>query len=290
MPKLRPDLTFTLPWAMIFHLPFAEQVKTAQAVGFQGLSLQPHFMADCTRAGLKLKDMKKMAEDAGVRIGRIDPLCTWVPDWRDHNFGDEYNLLTTLDPTLFLDLSATLGCKYLSVNAMWRPGHYNLDQIAAFYRAICDKAAPYGISCDIEPIPMWGIRTLEDTLEIIRRSGAKNGGIVFDVTHFVRGSTPMSVLENTPGHLIHCVQLCDGLMPAKYSLEEECFSRLWPGEGAFPIPEIVRVLDRIGGLHGVGPEVFSPVFVREKTPGSVIAQKVDESIARYPELLAGAGR
>jgi len=36
--------------------------------------------------------------------------------------------------------------------------------------------------------------------------------------------------------------------------------------------------------------VFSPVFVREKTPGSVIAQKVDESIARYPELLAGAGR
>jgi propanediol dehydratase large subunit len=63
MAKLRSDLVFTLPWAMICHLPFAEQVKTAKAVGFQELTLQPYFMADCTRAGLKLKDMKV---DAGM--------------------------------------------------------------------------------------------------------------------------------------------------------------------------------------------------------------------------------
>jgi sugar phosphate isomerase/epimerase len=289
MLKLRSDLVFTLPWAMICHLPFAEQVKTAKAVGFQELTLQPYFMADCTRAGLKLKDMKAMAEDAGLRIGRIDPLTTWVPDWRDRNFGDEYNLITAMDSTLFLELSAFFGCKYLSLNGMWKPGRYSLDQIAEYYRAICEKAAPYGIACDIEPIPMWGVRTLEDTLEIIRRAEVPNSGIVFDVTHFTRGGTPLKVLESTPGHLIHCVQLCDGVIPAKLSLEEECFSRLWPGEGDFKIAEIVRVLDRIGGLNGVGPEVFSPVFAKERTPGAWIAKKVDECLARYPQLLAGRG-
>jgi sugar phosphate isomerase/epimerase len=289
MTRLRPDLTFCIPWAMIQHLPFAEQIETVKKIGYQELSLHPYYIGDFNRAGVSLRDMKMMAEDAGLSINRVDALTTWAPDWRATNFGDEYNLTVAMDSTMFLELSAFFGCRYLSLNAMWKPGHYSNDQVAEFYRAICEKAAPYGITCDIEPIPMWGVQGLDDALEIIEKADVDNAGIVFDVTHFRRAGTSMEVLESVPGELIHCVQLCDGTVPATLSLEDECFNRMWPGEGDFGIAEIVAVLDKTGGLSGIGPEVFSPVYAKEGTPGAWIAAKVNECMARFPQLL-GAGR
>lgn len=284
MPQLRPDLVFCLPWAMIQHLPFAEQIETVKKTGFQELSLHPYYIGDFNRAGVSLKDMKAMTEDAGLRIARIDPLTTWVPDWPATNFGNEYNLTVSMESTLFLELSAFFGCQHLSLNGMWKPGHYSNAQVAEFYRAICQKAEPYGIACDIEPIPMWGVQRIEDAVEIIRMADVPNAGIVFDVTHFVRAGSRPEALESVPGELIHCVQLCDGVMPGKLSLEDECFNRMWPGEGDFPISEIIDVLDKTGGLNGIGPEIFSPDFVKEGTPGDWIAEKVNESMARYPQL------
>jgi sugar phosphate isomerase/epimerase len=286
MTQLRSDINFCIPCAMIQHLPFAEQIETVKKTGFQEFTLHPYFMADYNRQGVSLKDMKAMVDDAGLRISRIDPLATWVPDWLARDLGDEYNIKHSMDSTLFFELSSFFNCKYVSLNGMWKAGHYTQDQTVEFYRVICEKSAPYGLACDIEPVPMWGIPRLEDALQIIAKADVPNAGLVFDVTHFSRGGTPLEVLESVPGDLIHVVQLCDGLIPATQTLQEECFDRMWPGEGDFKIPEILDVLDKIGGLHGVGPEVFSPVYAKQDTPGDWIAYKVNACMARYPQLQA----
>src|SRR5215213_10446649 len=187
MLELRPDVTFSLPCAMIQHLPFQQQLDLVTAVGFQELTLHPFYLTDVTRSGLSLADMKRMVADAGLRISRLDPLCTWAPAWRSWDLGPEYDITAAMDSGLFLELSAFFGCRYLSLNAMWKPGFYTKPEMAGFYREICGKAAKFDIACDLEPLPMWGIQTIEDALEIIDLADVANPGLVFDVTHFVRG-------------------------------------------------------------------------------------------------------
>jgi hypothetical protein len=46
--------------------------------------------------------MKALADDAGLKINRIDPLTTWVPDWLARNLGNEYNIKHSMDSSLFL--------------------------------------------------------------------------------------------------------------------------------------------------------------------------------------------
>jgi sugar phosphate isomerase/epimerase len=230
-----------------------------------------------------------MVADAGLRVSRLDPLCTWAPAWRSWDLGPEYDITASMDSDLFLELSAFFGCRYLSLNAMWKPGFYTKPEMAGFYREICGKAAKFDIACDLEPLPMWGIQTIEDALEIIDLADVANPGLVFDVTHFVRGGSPISVVDEVPKGLIHTVQLCDGYQPARMTLEEECFNRLWPGTGDFDIASILEALDRNSGLNGVGPEVFSPAYAAGETTPAWIADRINESLARYPQLLADRG-
>lgn len=286
MLALRPDINFQIPCAMIQHLPFAEQVETVKSLGFQGLTLHPYHIGVYNMQGTTLSDMKAIVDDAGLKISRIDPLCTWVPTWQAEKFSHEFNLIHAMEVSEFLELSAFFECRYVSLNAMWTKGRYTEDEIVGFFRTLCERAAKYNLTCDIEAIPMWGIPHIDDALSIIRKSEMANAGLVFDTTHFVRGGSSLETLQNIPAELIHLVQLCDGEIPSRISLEEECFDRMWPGTGDFNIGDMVSVLDEMGALRGVGPEVFSPAYVKNGTPGSWIAEQTEKSLRHYPELLA----
>lgn len=228
MLNLRKDINFTIPCAMIQHLPFAEQIKTVKSLGFQEFTLHPFHIGIYNNNGVMLNDMKMMVEDAGLKINRLDPLCAWVPDWQAEKFGHEFNLMHAMEPSEFLELSAFFGCNSLSLNAMWTHCHYSEEEIVEYYSWICEMAASYGITCDIEAIPMWGIPKIEDALRIIEKSGAKNSGLVFDTTHITRGGTSLETIRKIPAHLIHLVQLCDGKIPSKSAFKKSVSAACGP--------------------------------------------------------------
>jgi sugar phosphate isomerase/epimerase len=118
-------------------------------------------------------------------------------------------------------------------------------------------------------------------------SGAKNGGFVFDCTHFVRGGTTLATLKAIPGDLIHCVQVCDGNVPLRpgVTLEKECFERLWPGEGDFQIAPMLDALNETGGLMQIGPEVFSAEMATKSA--EEVANLSRESLLQYKALTGG---
>jgi len=41
-------------------------------------------------SGLPVRDMRTMAKDPGVRISRLDPLCTWNPHWTPNNMDEAF--------------------------------------------------------------------------------------------------------------------------------------------------------------------------------------------------------
>jgi sugar phosphate isomerase/epimerase len=81
----------------------------------------------------------------------------------------------------------------------------------------------------------------------------------------MRGGRDGALLRSIPGDKITGVQLCDATakVPDGMSLAFDGLNnRRAPGDGEFPIAEILQVLRENGGLNIVGPEIFSLEFDR----------------------------
>jgi sugar phosphate isomerase/epimerase len=251
--------SFVMPFSNVLHLSFEDKLRATQKAGFGNLSIQPQEVRKLNAEGLPVATLRAMADDSGIRISRLDPLCDWVPSWHPTNMDDAFTLAHDIDAVDFFKMALELNCTHTSLNATFPYDRYDVDELVEHYAAICRLAGEFGLICDLENIPMWGVRGLGDAWTIVSRSGAPNGGLVFDSLHFVRSRSTLETLASIPGERIHCVQVSDGpaRLPTDTTLEEECFFRLWPGEGEFPLCEMMQVLAKTGGLNQVCAEVFS---------------------------------
>ncbi|MDR0280820.1 MAG: sugar phosphate isomerase/epimerase [Paucimonas sp.] len=282
--RLRTDLTFSMPFSNVLHLDFAGKLKATRLAGFHELSIQPQEVQRLVAGGLKTRDMRAMAADQGVRLSRLDPLCTWNPNWAPNNMDEAFIADHTTTTSEFFAIASELGCSHMSLNATFAADAYAFDELVGYYAAICRRAGDHGMTCDLEPIPMWGVRSLEQGWDVVREAGVANGGLVLDTLHFVRSASRLETLAQIPGQMIRCVQICDGVhpLPAQTTLEQDCFNRMWPGQGNFPLQDIVALLAHIGGLNQVGPEVFS--LANREMSAEDVAQRCVESLLVYPQL------
>jgi sugar phosphate isomerase/epimerase len=74
-----------------------------------------------------------------------------------------------------------------------------------------------------------------------------NVGILLDVLHFMRSDGTLHEIRRIPPEWLTFLQICDGPAakpPLEHLAEEARGARLFPGEGAFPIREILAELPR----------------------------------------------
>ncbi|MGN6174089.1 MAG: sugar phosphate isomerase/epimerase family protein [Streptosporangiaceae bacterium] len=254
-----PD-PLVMPFANVRHLGFRDKVRATRLAGFGQLSLHPHEARDTIKGGLRPADMLEIAAENGVAITRLDPLSNWNPRWLPTNMDASYIDGFDIEAGEFFELCGQLGIGYCSLNATFAADVYSADEVVEYFAATCDLAARHDVTCDLENLPMWGVKTIRQAWSVVAAADRPNSGIVFDILHYVRsGSTP-DMLAEIPGDRIHCVQLNDGplRLPPGVTLEQDCFDRGWPGTGEFPLTEIVRTLAGRGALRQVSPEVFSP--------------------------------
>jgi len=254
-----PD-PLVMPFANVRHLGFRHKVAAARLAGFGQLSLHPHEARDTIKGGLRPADMLGIAAENGVALTRLDPLSNWNPRWLPANMDASYIDGFDIEATEFFELCQQLGIRYCSLNATFAGDVYPAGEVVEHFAATCDLAARHGVTCDLENLPMWGVKTIRQAWSVVSAAGRPNAGIVFDILHYVRSGSTLDMLEEIPGDRIHCVQLNDGplRLPAGVTLEENCFDRGWPGTGEFPLIEIVRTLAGRDALRQVSPEVFSP--------------------------------
>ena len=263
----------------VAHLPFPERIRAARLAGCDQISMMPIEVKEEIALGTSIADMRSIADENGVRISRLDPLVRWTRIWRPTNMSDEYIRRIADTAIEFFDIAEKLGCQYGSLNATFPKDSMGIGELIESYAAICRRAAERGMQCDLEFIPLWGVGDLETAWRIVAGAAAPNGGIVFDTWHYVRGGSKLDTLRKIPGALIHSVQLNDGplRLPKDITLEKDCFRRLFPGEGEFPLTDILRVLADIGGLRQLGAEVFNPILKEMST--EEVAERAAKSVA-----------
>jgi sugar phosphate isomerase/epimerase len=136
------------------------------------------------------------------------------------------------------DRGARLGATRANVRVLDPDEARATDRFGEF----ADLAARNGIRAGIEFMG-FGVRdALPQAIRIVRAVG--RGGVAVDALHLVRTGAVLQTLRGLAPSEISYVQLCDGPREATAELysREGAFDRLAPGEGAFPLNELLDIV------------------------------------------------
>jgi sugar phosphate isomerase/epimerase len=108
------------------------------------------------------------------------------------------------------------------------------------FARLAELAAPHGIELSIE-FTGFGARTaLDEALAAVAHAG--RGGVTLDPLHVVRTGASLDTLRRNRGRIAY-VQFCDGPLAGAaqtYGVESG-YHRLPPGEGEFPLLELLEI-------------------------------------------------
>lgn len=174
--------------------------------------------------------------------------------------------------------AAALGAKRIKVVGIENDEGLMTDKFAQ----VCRLAAPYGLTVDLEFVSFLGVRSLDAALRVVRSASQPNGNLIVDALHLSRsGGSPEDVAALN-GSDMGYIQLCDAVAVVPGDdhgkIGEARGRRLAPGEGALPLPALVRAV----------PAHF-PISLEVPMAGGLMpAERAKKAIAGLMKLLAEA--
>jgi sugar phosphate isomerase/epimerase len=256
--KASPDLVLcsgTLPR----HITFEERLGAAVAGGFSAVSL---WGRDYDRARAEVGDdteVRAMVADHGLTVAELDPAWWWLPGAADIHIDpevDREDVFRFGERELFA-IAAAVGARSLNAVDVFG-GDWSIDDAAAAFAALCDRAAEFDLLVHVEFLPWSRIPDLATAWTIVERADRPNGGVAIDAWHWFRGVNDLGLLRAIPGDKVIGVQLNDGPAPPEPNLiTASLHDRRLPGEGDFDLRSLVAALRAIGAVAPIGVEVFS---------------------------------
>jgi sugar phosphate isomerase/epimerase len=176
----------------------------------------------------------------------------------------------------FLEAGAELGARHV-ITAAYDPDRARL---IGRYAALCDLAAPFGLSVDLEFYPWTAVPNLSSAVAVVGAADRPNSGILLDTLHFDRSDSTLGELDHVPSNWLPFVHVCDAPAERPKTTEGLIFTaraeRLFPGDGGIDIAGIMRHMP-----PGVPVAVETPMerLTREVGPEEV-ARRAREAAAR----------
>lgn len=155
-----------------------------------------------------------------------------------------------------------------------------LDAAARALKLNADRLARRGLLVAVESFP-WSALTLPAAIEILRRAGAPNAGLLVDVWHFYNGGGSPKDLVDLPGAGVASMQLNDGPLVHEDFLTHARDRRELPGEGELDVVGLIRAVRRSG---------FTGPFCVEANTPTLRALPVGEAARRAADAAFGVLR
>lgn len=228
--------------------PFDVRCEATGAAGFDAIGLlHRDYMFETDDRGRSAQELIDIAASHGLRIVEIEAARGW-------------STATPAEGALMTDkcveMAAVFGARHLTA-----VGAYDgtVEEAAAGFANLCDRAAESGTLVGLEPIPVYEAYDIASTREIVERAGRDNGGLCIDTWHLERGGRDWDQLESLPGELVTSIQIDDGpeLPEHDHYIEDCIWNRRLCGEGEFDLTRFVQTLDRIGATAPYSVEIIS---------------------------------
>ena len=254
----------------ILEAPAADMVRVAADAGFSSVSVwvqAPVLPGGSLAVPSMAADVKRAVKETGVTIGNLEVFNLNTPD-----------AISAYKPAL--EFGASLGGRTATAINYGAQRDDIAHRFAEFYQL----AAEFGLRALVEPISMGATRTVADGVALIEKAGV-DSGVVVDCIHLIRTKTSVQELANADPRRIAYVQICDGML----NLPEDQFGlegtaeRLYPGEGHFPLVDILRAVPPSAALALEAPSLS------RKERGESPLQRAKAGFAATQNILKLAG-
>lgn len=226
---------FSLAFLTLLDCEPSEAIRIAAEAGYDmvGLRLLPAAPNEAPYPILSDERVLKEAVSALKETGMV------VADVEIVRLKPETNVS---DFQQFLASAARLGAHHVLVAG----DDPDKARLTDRFASLCQLAAGYGLTADLEFMPWTNVPDLKAALSIVEGAGEPNGGVLIDALHFARSTTTLEEVTRVPRRLINYVQFCDG--PADYDPSHDGLikiargERLFPGEGNVDCVGLARVI------------------------------------------------
>lgn len=277
-PPMRWDRVLAIDHLTLLDVAPPDFVALAAGAGFDavGLRIAPATGAESpwpmSPGSRMLAETVRRCRDSGVTVLDTETIRL-TPD------AD----LAASEPVL--ETAARLNARYITAIGE----DPDLERLSDSFGRLVAMAAPYGIRAVIEFMAYQTVRTLDDALAIVTRSGG--GAVLLDALHVQRCGTEMSQIMHVEPGLLSYLQLCDAPLhqPPGDAAAEARTGRLLPGDGALPLTSLLRA---VPPATPVAIEAPSRSLRRELSPERFAARarrSLDRVLARWRDQRGPGG-
>jgi sugar phosphate isomerase/epimerase len=228
---------------------FKDRVESAARAGFRGFGIW-HADLQHVLGKYRLKEMKQILDDNGIQHVELEFLTDWFLEGERKKSSD-------IRKGMLFEAAEVLGACHIKVGDFLQE-QCSLPCLIEAFAILCEEGAQHGTRIGFELMPFAMIRTLDESLAMVKGAGAFNGGIVLDLWHLVKLGIPYEEVWRVPLEYIVGVELNDGTVHSPWSLHEDTVDhRRFCGEGEFDVRGFVQGLREAGYAGPWGIEVLS---------------------------------
>jgi len=223
-------------------------LTAAAAAGFAGVGLSSRETAQWIEAGLSVAELRDELDGRGLRADYLDPLMLSI--------GAHESAFPKLPDDRVIELALALGIPRINIIV---GGDYNEAEAVEAFASTAGRLAAEAITPMLEFAPFFAVSNLHRAAAVVEGSAVSSAGILLDTWHLLRsGGVPEDLDAVVPG-CIETVHLSDAPADAAADLLVETMNgRLYPGEGAARVDEVVRRVVAHSPAAVLTVEVYSP--------------------------------
>jgi len=230
-------------------------VKIASSAGYNGIEVWVRDVQAVLDAGHTLSELKNYIEEHGLKVENAIGFAPWMAEGRE-GFEQMEREMTLL---------AGIGCHRIAAPPAGLPADKTLDLFATGekYAKLLDLGRKTTVMPQLE---FWGsspvLWHLGQVLMIAAVADDPGARILPDVYHMFRGDSGFNALKMLKGEFIEVFHMND--YPASKAREEQGDAdRVYPGDGAAPIYQILKDLKNMGGEKVLSLELFNRTYWKQ---------------------------
>lgn len=258
-------MSTVLAWGTVRPASFPDRVAAAAAAGYDAIGLSVPYYRQLLEQGWTVDEMRRVLDDFAVTIGEVEVIFGFCAEPGPANVPERPGLVYA-DPEVeaaVLRLADEFGVPHAQAVGTFDaepPGERAVEAFAA----LCDRAAPYGLSIALEFVPYTNIPNVATAAAIVSAADRSNGGLCVDAWHFFRGDPDWHELAKAGPASYTMVQVNDGPLVAETgNVRMEAISRRrCPGQGEFDLGRFLEVVRPAGDPRPISVEVYSTALER----------------------------
>ncbi|MCA9062249.1 MAG: sugar phosphate isomerase/epimerase [Planctomycetaceae bacterium] len=243
-------LRYSLNSSTIKTTPLMRKIEVAAEAGYEGIELWHDDIDAALSSGISLADIRKALDDRGLAV----PTTIHLKDWFQP--AGDIHAQAMDDAKRKLEQAAAVGAPHTVAG----PPHGIADRDlgARHYHELLELGRQFGVRPAFEYLGfVEDIKTIEDALDIIQRSGHPDATIVLDPFHCYVGGGPIESISRVAASRIAVSHFNDAPGQPEPSTQRDP-DRVMPGDGAIDLKLYCDLLRQTGFQGFLSLELFRP--------------------------------